>query len=140
MDVGGQASVCICVCGQYKSLDPSLCLGVGEVSAALLARKNPGVFTLGLTNAPRGAPSPWRQRLIDGCHGAEGQIGKRKGSGSVAYAQHPPPPRSSGNKKRMGVGEEEMRSGRDLLEVTRERERESIQSGSREGFMMLIDG
>lgn len=31
-----------------------------------------------------------------------------------------------------------MGSGRDLLEVTRERE--SIQSGFRVGFMMLIDG
>lgn len=47
------------------------------MSAALLAgsaRKAPA----GLMNAPRGAPSPWRQRVIDGCHGAEGQIGKKE--------------------------------------------------------------
>lgn len=61
---------------------PSLCLGVGEASAALLAgsaRKALEYSHRGLINAPRGTPSPWRWRLIDGCHGAEGQIGKRKG-------------------------------------------------------------
>lgn len=47
----------------------------------------------------------------------------------MAYAQHPPPQRSRGNKKRRGLGRE-MGSGRDLLEVTREREHPvRIQSG-----------
>lgn len=71
--------MCVCVCvDSTGSWTLCLCLGVGEVMAVLLAsraRKNPCVFTLGLTDAPQGAPSPWRPRLIDGCHAAEGQIG-----------------------------------------------------------------
>lgn len=48
----------------------------------------------------------------------------------MAYAQHPPPQRNGGNKKRRGLGRREMGSGRDLLEVTREREHPvRIQSG-----------
>lgn len=56
---------------------PRLCLGVGEVSAALFAG-NPRKAPAGLMNAPQGAPSPWRLCLIDGCHGAKRQIGNKE--------------------------------------------------------------
>ena len=66
-----------CIYGQYCSLDPCLCLDVGEVSrhcyTATLVKPWWVWWTL-----PQGPPSPWRQCLIDGCHGAEGQIGNKE--------------------------------------------------------------
>lgn len=131
--LGSGKCVCVCVCGQYKSLDTSLCLGVGEVSAALLARSARKAL----------AYSRWAWRTLPegpGRHGVSGwlmavtelrgRLEKGKGSGTVAYAQHPPPQRSWGNKKRRGLGRE--RGERWEVERTWERERER--------FIMLIDG
>lgn len=70
--LGGHASLCV-----WTVQVPCLCLGVGEVSAALFAG-NPRKAPAGLMNAPRGAPSPWRLCLIDGCHGAKRQIGNKE--------------------------------------------------------------
>lgn len=63
-------------------------------------------------NAPRGAPSPWRRRLIDGCHRAKRQIGNKERGVAPWHmpSRHPAPQRrEERNKERergkWGVGE-----------------------------------
>lgn len=117
-----------CVYGQYWSLDPCLCLDVGEVSASGNTRKT----LVDLTNAPPVAPVTMASTpdwWLSQSWGADWKQGK--GSGTVAYARHPPPWRSRGDWTRRGVGKEEwmeMWGECDLLKVTRKRERESASS------------
>lgn len=72
----------------------------------------------GQTNASQGAPSPWRQRVIDGCHRAEGQTGNKE-RGVALW--HMPSIQHCGGAEGIveeGGGEEarkEMRGRRDLL-------------------------
>lgn len=63
-----------------------------------------------MNTPPQGPPSPWRRRLIDGCHGAEGQIGNKE-RGVAAW--HMPGIRHRGGAEGIGgevgggLGEEE---------------------------------
>lgn len=81
--------------------------GGGENKLALL-NGNTRKALVGLMNTPPGPPvtmAPTPDWWLSRSWGADWKQGK--GSGTVAYARHPPPRRSRGDWTRRGVGKEE---------------------------------